>query len=108
MKKALLPVFSLFSIYAIAQHDIVWEKSIGGEQAEYLYNAIQTPDYGFIILGSSGSDLSKTQNNSSKGDLDYFISKIDENGKQEWHTLLVAQEMIFFMLLFPHQMEEYY
>lgn len=34
MKKALLPVFSLFSIYAIAQHDIVWEKSIGGEQAE--------------------------------------------------------------------------
>ncbi|QES93555.1 T9SS type A sorting domain-containing protein [Empedobacter brevis] len=87
MKKALLPVFSLFSIYAIAQHDIVWEKSIGGEQAEYLYNAIQTPDYGFIILGSSGSDLSNTQNNSSKGDLDYFISKIDENGKQEWqHT----------------------
>lgn len=36
------------------------------------------------FLGSSGSDVSNTQNNSFKGDLDYFISKIDKNGKQEW------------------------
>ncbi|WP_312554821.1 hypothetical protein [Empedobacter brevis] len=36
MKKTLLAVFSLFSFYATAQHDILWEKSIGGNQAEYL------------------------------------------------------------------------
>lgn len=67
-----------------AQQDVLWEKTIGGEQAEYLYNAIPTPDYGFILLGSSGSNFSKHTESSSKEGLDYFISKLDENGKQEW------------------------
>ncbi|TGN21944.1 T9SS type A sorting domain-containing protein [Empedobacter tilapiae] len=88
MKKTLLSIFSLFPMLIIsAQQDVLWEKSIGGENAEYLYHAISTPDYGFILLGSSGSNFSKNIDNLSEGGLDYFISKLDENGKQEWqHT----------------------
>ncbi|WP_286492742.1 T9SS type A sorting domain-containing protein [Empedobacter brevis] len=86
MKKILLAVFSLFSFYVNAQHDILWEKSIGGNQAEYLYNAIPTPDYGFLILGSSDSDPSGNKTKQNRGGLDYFIWKMDENGRQEWQN----------------------
>lgn len=87
MKKALLSVFSLFSMLTLsAQQNIVWEKSIGGEKAEYLYNAIPTPDYGFLILGSSASDATGDIQKKNQGSLDYFIWKMDENGKQEWQN----------------------
>jgi hypothetical protein len=33
--------------------DILWEKSYGGQHAEFLYDAIPTADYGFILAGSS-------------------------------------------------------
>ena len=37
-----------------AQQDVLWEKSIGGENSEYLYNAIPTPDYGCKSSAKSG------------------------------------------------------
>ncbi|WP_291052950.1 MULTISPECIES: T9SS type A sorting domain-containing protein [unclassified Empedobacter] len=87
MRKTLLSVFCLFSMYGLsAQQDVLWEKSIGGEQAEYLYNAISTPDYGFLILGSSASDATGDIQKKNQGSLDYFIWKMDENGKQEWQN----------------------
>ena len=87
MKKTLLSVFCLFSMHTIlAQQDVLWEKSIGGEQAEYLYNAISTPDYGFLILGSSASNATGDIQKKNQGSLDYFIWKMDENGKQEWQN----------------------
>ncbi|UWX68456.1 hypothetical protein NZD85_14525 (plasmid) [Empedobacter stercoris] len=69
-----------------AQQDLMWEKSIGGEQAEYLYNAISTPDYGFLILGSSASDATGDIQKKNQGSLDYFIWKMNENGQQEWQN----------------------
>lgn len=87
MSKNLLSIFCLFSMYGLsAQQNVLWEKSIGGEQAEYLYNAIPTPDYGFLILGSSASDATGDIQKKNQGSLDYFIWKMDENGKQEWQN----------------------
>ena len=87
MRKILLSLFSLFSMYdAFAQQEVLWEKSIGGEFAEYLYNAIPTPDYGFLILGSSASDATGDIQKKNQGSLDYFIWKMNENGKQEWQN----------------------
>ena len=38
--------------------DILWERSYGGKHAEFLYDAIPTPDYGFLLAGSGNvSDL---------------------------------------------------
>lgn len=69
----------MLTIYA--QQDVLWEKTIGGENSEYLYDAISTPDYGFLILGSSDSNPSENQ-----GGLDYFLLKMNEDGKQEWQN----------------------
>jgi hypothetical protein len=43
-------LFFTVSIYA---QDIEWEKSYGGNQADYLFDAIPTADYGFVLAGSS-------------------------------------------------------
>lgn len=87
MSKILLSVSCFFSIYTLsAQQNILWEKSIGGKQAEYVYNAISTPDYGFLIIGSSSSDATGDLKKTNQGSLDYFIWKMDEDGHQEWQN----------------------
>lgn len=69
--------------YMSAQ-DILWEKSYGGKHAEYLYDAIATPDYGFILAGSSISDKNGNKEEKNKGDLDYWLWKMDEHGNMDW------------------------
>ena len=74
----------LASSTSITAQKILWEKSLGGKHAEYLYDAIATPDYGFILAGSSLSDKNGNKDESNKGDLDYWLWKMDEKGNLEW------------------------
>ena len=64
--------------------DILWEKSYGGKQADYLFDAQPTADYGFILAGSSLSKKSGNKTDDSKGDLDYWIWKMNEDGEFDW------------------------
>ena len=77
-------LFLLASSTSITAQKILWEKSLGGKHAEYLYDAIATPDYGFILAGSSLSDKNGNKDESNKGDLDYWLWKMDEKGNLEW------------------------
>ena len=61
----------LFCTISTFSQDILWEKSYGGKQADYLMDAIPTPDYGFILAGSSLSDKSGNKSENGMGDLDY-------------------------------------
>lgn len=76
-------VVLLFANSTLGQ-DILWEKSLGGRYADYLTDALATPDYGFIIAGSSLSKNSGNKIDDSKGDLDYWIWKMNEEGEPEW------------------------
>ncbi|MGV9004455.1 hypothetical protein [Flavobacterium sp.] len=49
--------------------DILWEKSYGGKQADFLFDVIPTPDYGFILAGSSVSQKSGNKTEGNLGDL---------------------------------------
>ena len=65
--------------------DILWEKSFGGKQAEYLLDAIPTADYGFILAGSTLSIPCGTKSENNKGNLDFFVDKnsfFDEKHKK--------------------------
>ena len=64
--------------------DILWEKSYGGKHAEYLFDVIPTPDYGFILAGSSLSKKTGNKTEDNRGDLDYWVWKMDEKGTPEW------------------------
>lgn len=76
-------VILLFFDIAISQ-EILWERSIGGDKSDYLNDIKPTPDFGFILAGSSFSDDSGNKSGKRIGDLDYFLWKMDENGNQEW------------------------
>lgn len=84
MKKKLL--FLLFGMSAFSGYSqkVVWEKTIGGEHSEYLFDMVPTLDYGFLLAGSSLSDKSGLKSQKSQGNLDYFLWKMDKNGEEEW------------------------
>lgn len=74
----------LLSTTLVSAQKVLWDKSYGGKHAEYLYDAIPTPDYGFILAGSSISGKNGNKDEKSNGDLDYFIWKMDEHGNLDW------------------------
>jgi hypothetical protein len=76
-------VFILFTTTGFSQ-DILWEKSLGGKQADYLMDAQPTADYGFILVGSSLSVKSGNKTDNNNGDLDYWIWKMNEDGDLDW------------------------
>ena len=82
-KIILLFTFHFFAITVYSQ-DILWEKSYGGKQAEYLSDVIPTPDYGFILAGSSISGKGGNKSNEGKGNFDYWLWKMNEKGDLDW------------------------
>jgi Secretion system C-terminal sorting domain len=82
MKQLTLLLFFVTSLN-FAQ-DILWEKTYGGKQADYLMDAHATADYGFILAGSSLSVKSGNKTEGNHGDLDYWVWKMKENGDLDW------------------------
>lgn len=76
-------VFLLFITSAYPQK-VLWEKTYGGLHADYLLDMQPTPDYGFILAGSSVSDVGGSKSDGKVGVLDYWIWKMSETGKLEW------------------------
>ncbi len=75
---------SFLSSSLLYSQDIQWQQVLGGVHSEYLYDVKATPDYGFLLIGSSFSEDSGNKSGKGQGDLDYFIWKMDESGKMEW------------------------
>ena len=75
---------ALLSAGALQAQDILWEKSYGGKHSEYLFDAQPTPDYGFILAGSSLSKKTGNKTEEAAGDLDYWLWKMDEKGELDW------------------------
>lgn len=68
----------------IYSQDILWEKSYGGKNSEYLFDAQPTADYGFILAGSSLSNKTGNKTDNNNGDLDYWVWKMGEKGELDW------------------------
>lgn len=77
-------LFSLACTPMVQAQDVQWEHSYGGRQAEYLFDVQPTADYGFILAGSSLSQATGNKTETASGDLDYWIWKMDEHGKEDW------------------------
>lgn len=75
---------SLFASTFSYGQDIIWEKSYGGKHAELLLDAIPTPDYGFILAGSSLSNKNGNKSDNNKGDFDYWVWKMNDKGELDW------------------------
>ncbi|TDW47758.1 putative secreted protein (Por secretion system target) [Flavobacterium sp. 270] len=87
-----------------------WQRTIGGSGQDELLCAFQTKDGGYILGGSSSSSPSSILNTSpegklapaakadlfsksekSRGNMDYWIVKLDKEGKIEWQKTYGGQ-----------------
>jgi hypothetical protein len=59
-----------------------WSRYFGGTFTDTPYDAIQTEDNGYLIVGSSDSDDVDIKNN--KGAYDFWVVKISETGTLLW------------------------
>jgi len=64
--------------------NVLWDKTIGGSDEDYLYCVKKVSTGGFILGGYSESNISGTKTENCKGDYDYWIVKVDNNGNVVW------------------------
>ena len=68
--------------------NIQWQKTIGGDNHDYLYSVEQSPDGGYLAGGWSSSDSSGEKLENSKGYEDYWLVKLDESGNILWQKTI--------------------
>jgi hypothetical protein len=64
--------------------NIQWDKTIGGNNTELIDNLVQTDDGGYILAGSSNSDISGEKTDYCRGNLDIWVVKLDKRGNKVW------------------------
>ena len=76
--KFFITLFSILYISSLsfAQLNMEWDANFGGQENDVAHSAIQTPDDGYIIVGSTESEGS--------GKLDGYITKVDSRGNLDW------------------------
>lgn len=67
--------------------EIEWENTIGGNNEDILWSVISTSDGGFVLGGTSYSDISGDKTEHSAG-RDYWIVKLDDLGNIEWQNTI--------------------
>ena len=73
--------------------NIQWQNTIGGSNEEQLYELNQTVDGGYIVAGSSRSNISGDKTENCKGNMDYWVVKIDPAGGIEWQQTIGGSDM---------------
>jgi hypothetical protein len=83
MKKTLLFFYILLSELAFSQAlNIEWQKCLGGTWNETAYSVTQTPDGGYISVGTTYSiDGDITLNH---GSMDLWVQKVNSSGILQW------------------------
>lgn len=66
----------------------LWDKAFGGSGVDRLFALQQTSDDGYILGGYSSSGISSDKSAVSKGELDYWVVKLNANGSKVWDRTL--------------------
>ena len=91
-----------------ATGEILWQKTIGGNSADFLYSVEQTYDNGFILGGISNSDISGVKTENSMGDYDYWVIKTDSIGNIEWQNTIGGDYDDYFDEIIPMPIDSTY
>lgn len=73
--------------------EVQWDKTIGGFRDDILESIAQTADGGFILGGTSESDISGDKTENSKGGYDYWVVKTDALGNIEWQKTIGGDDV---------------
>lgn len=91
MKKKILliAVAILLSFNHSAQTpQINWDKTIGGTGNDELSSIITTSDGGFVLAGTSFSNISADKTENSRGERDYWVVKLKADRTIEWQKTI--------------------
>jgi hypothetical protein len=66
-----------------ANGSVIWDEVYGGTSDDGFGSIEQAADGGFVLSGTSRSGVSGTKNSPNYGGNDYWVIKIDANGKQQ-------------------------
>jgi hypothetical protein len=70
----------------------VWDKTFGGNDVERLFSLQQTTDGGYILGGESLSGISGDKTETSRGNFDFWVVKINVAGTKEWDKTFGGNE----------------
>jgi hypothetical protein len=62
----------------------IWDKTIGGNMADFGYSIVPAYDGGFVVAGFSYSGISGDKTEASNGGSDYWLIKINSLGQKIW------------------------
>lgn len=79
-----LGVYDVWALKISPDGQIIWQERFGGTGLDNLYDAVPTPDGGFLLGGASASGVTATKSEPCRGYSDYWVVKIDEDGNREW------------------------
>lgn len=74
----------------------LWDKTFGGDAEDVLMNMVMNPDGSVTAGGYSYSGISADKSESSRGSVDYWITKIDGNGIKLWDKTYGGSSLDFF------------
>ncbi|MDQ3290167.1 MAG: hypothetical protein M3Q05_02640, partial [Bacteroidota bacterium] len=70
----------------------LWDKVYGGSDNDHLTAIVPTSDGGYLLGGYSASGVSGDKTQAAKGGTDYWLIKIDANGKKVWDKVYGGNE----------------
>ncbi len=62
----------------------VWQRTLGGSAQDDILAVVPTRDGGYLAGGSSASEDNGDKTSRSRGNMDYWIVKLDKDGKTQW------------------------
>jgi hypothetical protein len=62
----------------------LWDRTYGGADHDFLVSLHQTNDGGYLLSGESSSGVGADKTAASKGNSDFWVIKVDQEGRQEW------------------------
>ena len=65
---------------------ILWDRTLGGTNDDYLYSVLPTPDGGCLLGGTSSSGSSGNKTSLWFRGEDYWAVRLDSNGGKIWET----------------------
>lgn len=68
--------------------NIEWQKTYGGNNIDLMKSMVKSNDGGFVLAGTSMSDISGEKTENSRGLGDYWILKIDPLGNIVWQRTI--------------------
>ena len=77
----------LFVNVLVAQPTMLWDKTYGGNGWDNLSVVVAIPGGGFLLGGTSGSDIGFEKSENRRGNVyepDYWIIRVDDQGNKLW------------------------